>query len=135
MGARMNWLHFTAGAALGMMVMFALMILAVGLTKRMTPEHREATDKVNRLLTTANEHRDEIATALDLLASSADTIASKPDETRVVIATAAMQGLLADHMDRADEILDGETCAEATARLAVEHADALLRALNREGGE
>lgn len=124
----MNWLHFTAGAALGMMVMFALMIMAVGLTKRMTPEHREANDRVNALLTTANDHRDNIATSLEL-------IATKPDETRVVIATAAMQGLLADHMDRADEILDGETCAEATARLAVEHADALLRELNREGGE
>lgn len=111
-----------------MMVMFALMIMAVGLTKRMTPEHREANDRVNALLTTANDHRDNIATSLELLAS-------KPDETRVLIATAAMQGLLADHMDRADEVLEGETCAEATARLAVEHADALLRELNREVGK
>lgn len=124
----MNWLQFTAGAGLGMAVMFSLMILALGLVKRgLTPEQRAANDLTASLLTTANQHRYSIATALDLLTS-------KPDETRVVIATAAMQGLLADHMDRADEILDGETCAEATARLAVEHADALLRELNREGG-
>ena len=45
------------------------------------------------------------------------------------IATAAMAGLLADHKDHSDECADGETCIKTVARLAVEHADALLAAL------
>ena len=66
---------------------------------------------------------------------------------RTYIATKAMQGLLADHKDHEDErrfhietgqyddgmpwrkhVFD-ETCAQAVARLAVEHADALIAAL------
>lgn len=43
----------------------------------------------------------------------------------------ALQGLLADSERRSDDKLDGETCVQATARLAVEHADALIEALNR----
>jgi hypothetical protein len=43
----------------------------------------------------------------------------------------AMEGLLADSEDRSEEIKPGETCAEATARLAVEHADALIKELNK----
>jgi hypothetical protein len=48
------------------------------------------------------------------------------------IATAALQGLLADSEDRSDEIREGESCSEATARLAVTHADALMRELDKE---
>lgn len=50
---------------------------------------------------------------------------------REYVATAALQGLLADSERRTDDKREGETCAQATARLAVEHADALIDALNR----
>lgn len=50
---------------------------------------------------------------------------------RAWFAGQAMAGLLADHKDHGDELLDGETCSEAVARLAVEHADELILALNR----
>lgn len=46
-------------------------------------------------------------------------------------AALAMQGLLADHKDHSDECADGETCPQTTARLAVEHADALLAQLEK----
>ena len=46
------------------------------------------------------------------------------------IATAALQGLLADPEDRQDEMLGDETCEQAVARLAVNHADALINRLN-----
>ena len=51
------------------------------------------------------------------------------DRRRFEAATAAMAGLLADHKDHSDECADGETCIKTVARLAVEHADALLAAL------
>lgn len=47
------------------------------------------------------------------------------------LAGLAMQGLLSDHKDHSDECADGETCAQTTARLAVEHADALIARLER----
>lgn len=50
---------------------------------------------------------------------------------REELAKAAMQGLLADPEDHADEIKQGETCAQAVARMAVEQADALIEALNQ----
>jgi hypothetical protein len=50
-------------------------------------------------------------------------------EHRFTAAVAAMQGLLADHKDHSDECADGETCYETVARIAVDHADALLRRL------
>lgn len=50
----------------------------------------------------------------------------------------AMQGLLADHKDHEDERQRNdadtkfiETCPECVARLAVEHADALIARLER----
>ncbi len=60
-------------------------------------------------------------------------------------AALAMQGLLADHKDHEDErkrvptgrpthihdVVYAETCAECVARLAVEHADALLAQLEK----
>lgn len=57
----------------------------------------------------------------------------------------AMQGLLADHKDHEDErtvkiinrrpmITRMETCPEAVARLAVEHADALIARLKDSNG-
>ncbi len=47
-------------------------------------------------------------------------------------AVAAMAGLLADHKDHAEECKEGETCAEAVARLAVEHGVELLKAIDAE---
>jgi hypothetical protein len=44
----------------------------------------------------------------------------------------AMQGLLADHKDHSDERADGETCPQTVARLAVEHADALIVQLSQK---
>lgn len=46
-------------------------------------------------------------------------------------AAAALAGLLADHLDHADECKEGETCPEAVACLAVEHADAVIKRLNQ----
>jgi len=43
----------------------------------------------------------------------------------------ALQGLLADTKDREDECMADESCCEAVARLAVEHADELIRRLGR----
>lgn len=48
---------------------------------------------------------------------------------REELARSAMIGLLADHKDHSDECADGESCPQTVARLAVEHADALLAAL------
>lgn len=53
----------------------------------------------------------------------------KPPHLRDTLAAMAMMGLLADHKDHFDECEPGETCPEAVARLAVEHADALIRKL------
>lgn len=53
-------------------------------------------------------------------------------ERRRDFAKAAMAGLLADHRDHSDEVRPGETCAQAVARLAVEHADALIAELNKQ---
>lgn len=55
---------------------------------------------------------------------------------RAYHASNAMMGLLADHKDHEEEcrMIDfgkRETCAQAVARLAVEHADALLAALSK----
>lgn len=46
-------------------------------------------------------------------------------------AAAALTGLLADHLDHADECGPNESCEEAVARLAVEHADAVIARLNK----
>lgn len=49
--------------------------------------------------------------------------------TRETLAGMAMMGLLADHKDHSDECLSGETCEDAVARMAVDHADALIAEL------
>jgi hypothetical protein len=46
------------------------------------------------------------------------------------LAAAALTGLLADHKDHSDECADGETCPQAVARLAVAHADELIKRLD-----
>jgi len=65
----------------------------------------------------------------------ADRIVREKDVARAVIrreiATAAMVGLLADHKDHSDECADGETCSRTVARLAVQHADDLMSALEK----
>lgn len=43
----------------------------------------------------------------------------------------ALQGLLADDKDREDERMGDESCCEAVARLAVQHADELIRRLEK----
>lgn len=50
---------------------------------------------------------------------------------RFEAARSALVGLLADSEDRENERKDGESCAQATARLAVEYADALLEELSK----
>lgn len=50
---------------------------------------------------------------------------------REFYAALAMNGLLSDTEDMADECYPGESCPDATARLAVEHADALIKALKK----
>lgn len=52
-------------------------------------------------------------------------------ELRTIYAGQAMQGLLADHKDHSDECADGETCPQTCARLAVQHADALIAELEK----
>lgn len=46
------------------------------------------------------------------------------------LAAAALTGLLADHLDHADECEGDETCEQAVARLAVKHADAVIAKLD-----
>lgn len=69
-------------------------------------------------------------------------VAAYPGLTkRELLAGLAMTGLLADHKDHADEcrVISPpdygpevrETCPQAVARLAVEHADALIEALKK----
>ena len=53
----------------------------------------------------------------------------KSRERRFIAACHAMQGLLSDPIDRADECLPGEPCHQAVARIAVAHADALIARL------
>jgi hypothetical protein len=48
------------------------------------------------------------------------------------IATAAMQGLLADPANHSADLLPNETCHDGVARKAVMHADALIAALNKK---
>jgi hypothetical protein len=50
---------------------------------------------------------------------------------RAWLAGQAMAGLLADHKYHSDERADGETGQQKVARLAVEHADCLIAALNQ----
>lgn len=50
---------------------------------------------------------------------------------REYFAAVALQGLLADSENRTDDRKEGETCCQATARLAVEHADCLINALKK----
>lgn len=45
---------------------------------------------------------------------------------------AAMQGLLADPEERSDERKPMESCEEATARLAVAHAKALMKEMGKK---
>lgn len=54
-------------------------------------------------------------------------------ELLFVASVAAMQGLLADPTDNADEVGPGETCTEAVARIAVDHAQALVNELQKRG--
>ena len=42
-------------------------------------------------------------------------------------ACAALTGLLADHKDHEDECLKGETCPQAVARLAYDHAEFMMK--------
>lgn len=70
-----------------------------------------------------------IFAALALCIVAALVLYSLPTR-RERFAAAALQGLLADHLDHADQCEAGETCPEAVARLAVEHADATLRRLD-----
>lgn len=53
------------------------------------------------------------------------------DDRRADAATAALQGLLSDPTPRPDSKKPGETCAQAVARIAVEHADALTSQLSK----
>jgi len=71
-----------------------------------------------------------IVWALLPMAAVALVTMSRAPSRRERIATAALQGLLADSEDRSGEVRDGETCPEATARLALAHADALIHALD-----
>lgn len=48
---------------------------------------------------------------------------------RLQLICAALTGLLADHLDHSTEVKGQETCADAVARLACEHADAIIRRL------
>lgn len=48
---------------------------------------------------------------------------------RDFFAAAALAGLLADHLDHSEECEPDETCPETVARLAVAHADAVLKRL------
>ena len=50
---------------------------------------------------------------------------------REYFAALALQGLLADSESRPTDRIEGEDCCQATARLAVEHADCLIKALNK----
>ncbi len=50
---------------------------------------------------------------------------------RELMATILHAGLLADHKDHEEEVKPGETCALATARIALEHTDALITLLNQ----
>lgn len=74
-------------------------------------------------------------------------VESTRDRRRFEAAKAAMQGILADPVDREElrlyRVLDGEppgtriqefteTCAQAVARIAVAHADALLKELEKK---
>jgi hypothetical protein len=54
-------------------------------------------------------------------------------EVFLCAAIAAMEGILSDPEDRADEVGPGETCTEAVARLAVDHAKALVYELEKRG--
>lgn len=54
-------------------------------------------------------------------------------EVTLMAAVAAMEGILSDPEDRADEVGPGETCTEAVARLAVDQAQALVHELIRRG--
>lgn len=47
-------------------------------------------------------------------------------------AIAAMQGLLSDPEERSDERKPMESCEEATARLAVAHAKALMKEMGKK---
>lgn len=61
-----------------------------------------------------------------LLFSLVESLPSRRDR----IATAALQGLLADPENRGSEKREDESCYNATARLAVNHADALIKMLD-----
>lgn len=50
---------------------------------------------------------------------------------REYIAVELHKALLMDRADYADERQPGESCPQATARIAVEHADALLERLEK----
>jgi hypothetical protein len=66
--------------------------------------------------------------SLVLLAAAALVHCALPTR-RERLAAAALTGLLADHKDHEDEREPGETCQQAVARLAVEHADELIERL------
>lgn len=54
-------------------------------------------------------------------------------EVLIAGALSAMNGLLADPEDNADLVEPGETCPEAVARIAVDHAQALVAELVKRG--
>lgn len=53
------------------------------------------------------------------------------EEYRQLAALFALEGLLSDPTDHSEECQPGETCVEAVARLAVAHADALIKELEK----
>jgi len=54
-------------------------------------------------------------------------------EVLLCASIAAMEGILSDPEDRADDVGPGETCTEAVARLAVDQAHALVYELQKRG--
>lgn len=70
-----------------------------------------------------------VLSALALCVIGALAIYALPTR-RERMAAAALAGLLADHLDHEDERQPNESCREAVARLAVQHADAVLKRLD-----
>ena len=56
------------------------------------------------------------------------------EQYRFELIKAALTGLLADHEEHPEERQQGESCSQAVARLACEHADAVIERLKKEYG-
>jgi hypothetical protein len=70
-----------------------------------------------------------VLASLVLLAAAGLVFCAMPSR-RERLAAAALTGLLADHADHSDECADGETCPQTVARLAVTHADEVIKRLD-----